>query len=77
MKFTKREEKVILAVFTDLIQTLSDKEMNSFIGSETIKEMHKLRSKLKYADYCERHNIKYEDMTEADFEQAYYEENEI
>ena len=77
MKFTKREEKVVLAVFTDLMQRFTDSEMNYFIGSETIEEMHKLRSKLKYADYCERHKIKYEDMTEADFEQAYYEENEI
>lgn len=70
MTLNEREKAVVLAVFTDLWQRFTDEELNYFIGSETIREMHALRSKLYHEDYCDRHHIRYEDMTEIDFENA-------
>lgn len=71
----KWEKRVVLAVISEM-QKLPYAKLNSIIGSETIREMGKIAQKLRYEDYCERHNIEYEDMTEDDFIQAWLEENE-
>lgn len=74
MNMTKAEERLVLAVFDSLLRQ-GDRHLNTFLGSETIKGMHSMWSKLRYSDYCERHGIKYEDMTEDDFMDAYEEED--
>ena len=45
-------------------------ELGTFLGSETIKEMQTLYSKLRHEEYCKRRGITYEEMTEDDFIEA-------
>lgn len=70
MTLTKKEKRVVLAVFDELNKK-RDAELNMYLGSETIKEMRTLYDKLRYEDYCERRGITYEEMTEEDFIDAY------
>lgn len=72
---TQNEKRTICAVFGELLRKPYN-ELNTFLGSLTIEEMQKLYSKLHYEDYCIRHEIRYEDMTEADFEQEWHERND-
>lgn len=72
MTFTEREINVIAAVMLELSR-MHDDDLNRIIGSETIKDVHKLSSKLYHREYCDKHGIRFEDMTDADFEQAYFE----
>lgn len=67
------EKRTILCVFSDLRRRFTDSELNTFIGSVTLEEMYALENKLSHEDYCIRHGIEIEDMTEADYEQEYYE----
>lgn len=73
MTFTDKEQRTIFAVVSALAH-LPWKEQNKIIGSATITELSMLYSKIKFAPYCERHGIRYEDMTDSDFEDAYREE---
>lgn len=73
MEFTRQEQRTILAVLSGIL-CLPYKEQNKIIGSLTIEDASRLYSKMKYAPYCERHGIAYEDMAEEDFEYAYREE---
>ncbi len=73
MELTNREVKTLKAVLYDLVTTFTDEEMNKFMRSETIEEMKALQQKLYYSDYCEKHGIRYEDMTEDDFMREYEE----
>ena len=66
MKLTTNEKRTVKGVFGELIKKPYS-ELNSFLGSITIKEMQKLYSKLRYEQYCDDRGIKYEDMTEDDF----------
>lgn len=75
-KFTEQDEKTVLAVFDSLMH-MPYTELNTFLGSETIKEMTALYWKLKYLSYCESVGKTYEEMTEEDFMDAYLKENEI
>lgn len=70
MTLTKKEKRVVLAVFGELNKK-RDAELNMYLGSETIKEMRTLYDKLRYEEYCERRGITYEEMTEEDFIDAY------
>lgn len=70
MTLTKKEKRVVLAVFGELNKK-RDTELNMYLGSETIKEMRTLYDKLRYEEYCERRGITYEEMTEEDFIDAY------
>lgn len=70
MTLTKKEKRVVLAVFDELNKK-RDAELNMYLGSETIKEMRTLYDKLRYEEYCERRGITYEEMTEEDFIDAY------
>lgn len=72
---TRNEKRTVVAVFGDLLMNFRYDELNTFMGSITIEEMQKLYNKLKYEPYCKRHGIKYKDMTEDDFINAYEEEN--
>lgn len=72
MVLTERELTIVQSVFEELLYRKYS-ELNGYLGSETIKEMQKLYSKLSHREYCERHGIKYEDMTEFDFEAEYAE----
>ena len=76
MNLTAAEKRTVLAVFTDLFTKFGESELNTFIGTDTLREMHALRSKLHYEGYCEKHGIRYEDMTDEDFEAAAMEEIE-
>ena len=67
-KAQEKEHRIVKAVFGELVYK-SSKELSALhIGSITLEEMHKLYSKLRHEPYCKRHGIKYEDMTDADFE---------
>ena len=70
MTLTKKEKRVVLAVFGELNKK-RDTELNMYLGSETIKEMRTLYNKLRHEEYCERMGIAYEEMTEEDFIDAY------
>lgn len=70
MTLTKKEKRVVLAVFDELNKK-RNAELNMYLGSETIKEMRTLYDKLRYEEYCERRGITYEEMTEEDFIDAY------
>ena len=70
MTLTKKEKRVVLAVFGELNKK-RDTELNMYLGSETIKEMRTLYNKLRNEEYCERRGIAYEEMTEEDFIDAY------
>lgn len=76
MVLTERELQTVLAVFSGCL-SLDYKKLNAFVGSLTIKDMQKLYGKLYYRSYCERHDIRFEDMTDEDFVQAYFEMNDI
>lgn len=66
MKLTENEKRTIKAVFGELLKKTYS-ELNSFLGSITIKEMQTLYSKLRYEKFCDEHGIDYEEMTEDDF----------
>lgn len=75
MTLNEREQRTVQAVFEALV-LMGDRKLNTFLGSVTIEEMKNIYSKLHYAPYCEKHGIKYEDMTDEDFMDAYFEANE-
>ena len=75
VNLTENEKRTVLAVFDSLVK-LDYGELNKFLGSITIMEMQSLYYKLHYEPYCIRHNIRYEDMTDDDFVDAYLEEME-
>ena len=75
MKFTEEEMRTIKAVFDEL-HKMPFSDLNKVWGSMTCEEIGRLANKLYYNDYCERHGITYEDMTEGDFIDAYRERYE-
>lgn len=75
MTLTVNEKRTVLAVFGELNKKRYS-ELNTFLGSETIREMQTLYQKLRYEEYCERHGITYEEMAEDDFIDAALEEAE-
>lgn len=74
MKFTERQQKVVLAVFSELLGKDSA-TLHTMFGNETIKEMSEIAFQLRHEPYCKRHGIKVKDMTEDDFIQEYEENN--
>lgn len=75
MTLTANEKRTVLAVFEELNKKRYS-ELNTFLGSITIKEMQALYQKLRYEGYCERHGITYEEMTDDDFIDAAMEDAE-
>ena len=72
MVFTEQEQRTVQAVFSSLLE-MRYSELNRFLGSITIDEMSRIYWKMYHELYCKRHGIKYEDMTDSDFEQEYRE----
>ena len=68
-EITAREVRTVFEVFSELA-SMPDRELNKIVGSLTIPEIHTLYTKIKYWDYCKRHGIRFEDMTDDDFESA-------
>ena len=68
--FSRDEARVIWSVFCELTN-LPSGELRQLFGSNAAKEICELAAKLRYYDYCDQYGIKYEDMTEADFERFY------
>ena len=75
MTLTSKELRTVEVVF-DALLSMGDKRLNKFLGSITIEEMRYLWHKLSYREYCEKHDISFEDMTDNDFMQAYFEKME-
>ncbi len=73
--FNEKETRTVLAVFDSLFY-MDEHAVNEFLGSVTIAEMKELYLKMKYAPFCEKHGIRYEDMTDDDFIAAWEEECE-
>ena len=69
---TKEEKRTVRAILAEVLYM--GNKANTIWGSETLKEARKLWYKLECEPYCERHGIKFEDMTDEDFAQMYYEE---
>ena len=69
MTLTANEKRTVLAVFDELGKK-SYSELNTFLGSVTIREMQELCQKLRYEEYCDQRGITYEEMTEDDFVDA-------
>ena len=61
----EKEHRIVKAVFGEL---LPYENRTSFLGSLTLAEMCELYSRIAHEPYCKRHGIKFEDMTEEDFE---------
>lgn len=74
-KFTRDDERLIEGVFGELLRMPYSK-LNTILGSLTIQEVQNLHSRLHYNYYCERHGVKYEEMTDEDYIRAYEEEEE-
>ena len=74
---TKDEKKLVQSVFDEILMLPN---VHEILGSITIDRMWDLKAKLKFEDYCKFHNVKYEDMTEEQLEEAsmqsYYEKYE-
>ena len=75
MTLTANEKRTVLSVFDELCK-MRYSDLNTFLGSITIKEMQLLRLKLAHEDFCDRHGIEFEDMTEEDFVTAALEKAE-
>ena len=73
MKLTNNELKVIEAVFEDILRN-ENGDIHQRFGSLTIEAIQNIHSKIHYNEYCERHGISYEEMTDEDYEEAYSEE---
>lgn len=73
MTLTEKELNTVWQAFTDVMMRFTDDELHKFMGSMTIDEMKELWGKLRYREYCEKHGITYEQMTEDDFEREYQE----
>ena len=71
-ELNNRQKVVVEHVLQELLSKGTN-ELNKTFGTFTIQEMQDLYSRLHYADFCEKHGIAYDDMTEADYEQAYRE----
>lgn len=70
MTLTEIEKRVVRAVFGALL-IKRESELETFLGTETIKEMREIYRKLHYEKYCERRGITFEEMTEDDFIDAF------
>lgn len=76
MEITSREKNLVQGIIGDLL-SMPYNELNKTFGTETIQEMAHLYAKMRWYEYCKRHNVELEDLTPEDFEQAYKEEFEL
>ena len=66
-----RELTIIEGVLNEIIY---DPDAWKTWGTMTVKELADIASKLRMRRYCEEHGIRYEDLTEEDYERADLEE---
>ena len=71
MKLTDRQKTVVQAVFEEILYRA---DVHPLLGSETIREAHEILSRIKTEDYCTRNGIKFENLTDDDFERMALEE---
>lgn len=64
---TEKDKNLVRVVFHEL-DRLPYKELNTILGSDTIKQMHNLLLKLETEEYRRVRNIKFQSMTDEDFE---------
>lgn len=64
---TEKDKNLVRVVFHEL-DRLSYKELNTILGSDTIKAMHNLLLKLETEEYCRERKIKFQCMTDEDYE---------
>lgn len=65
MKFTKAEMDLFKMVLREVAKKDYDEIMN-LVGSMYVEPVKRLADRLNTQWYCERHNIRYEDLTEDD-----------
>lgn len=70
------DEKHLIYVVLDELMHMPYSELNRHFGSITIQEMQELHHKMEYDGYCRKHGIRLKDMTDEDYEQAYFEQIE-
>lgn len=63
---TEQEMTICKGILFELL-TMPTVELHKQFGSMTIKDMQSIYSKLRYRNWCNQHNIKYEDMTDSDY----------
>ena len=64
---TEKDKRLVRTVFHEL-DKLPYKELNRILGSMTIKEMHNLLMKLETEKFCKARGLKFDDMTDDDFD---------
>ena len=64
---TDKDKNLVRVVFHEL-DRLPYKQLNTILGSVTIKEMHELLLKLETEEYRRERNIKFQCMTDEDFD---------
>ena len=64
---TDRDKRLVLTVFHEL-DKLPYRQLNTILGSLTIKEMHNFLMKLETEEFCKIRGLKFDDMTDDDFE---------
>jgi hypothetical protein len=71
--FTVQDMETVKSLIQAFAQLSYDDQMR-MMGSEGVDRVLRVRSKINTFDYCLAHNTRWEDMTEADFEQMADEE---
>lgn len=65
MKFTEQQERLVFIVLDEIIRKPTQ-ELRSMFGTCTIDEIMELYDRMKLDDYCQRHGVEYENLTEDD-----------
>ena len=71
--FTVQDMEVVKSLIEEFARLSYDDQMR-MMGSEGVDRILRVRSKINTFDYCLTHNTRWEDMTDADFEQMADEE---
>lgn len=72
-ELTAREATMVRSVLAELLMR---PDVRTWVGSITIEDIQNLCSRMLYNDYCIKNNIRYEDMTDDDFMNAYFDKYE-
>lgn len=71
--FTVQDMETVKSLIEEFARLSYDDQMR-MMGSEGVDRILRVRSKINTFDYCLVHNTRWEDMTDADFEQMADEE---
>ena len=75
MKLTEEELKTIECALS-VLAGMKTNDLRNLCGSILMKDILELEGKFRYRDYCERHGVKFEELTDDDFMREYYERYE-